>query len=274
MFGVYFNVSKLTTDNHKRVFNVVPLFLKDISDIIPVQLVSKARLICIHSFYVRILCQTRISASELDNVIDMIHFVQRQGAEEYRGTTGLKHDKEWITINSHLMRHIKWYVKQFGIPRNFWVFAFESMLGEVKRFNARHKNHQSEGSSMFQYQLDRVLFNVLLYATEPESYNAESYVELFMRNFCAKKKNQVVSVAHSYDSESDYYVVKRVDRDGLPSILVNEIDVEFDGLIKVEWSDLVTTGPERYYSIESIDCCYDTLLVSGRHYLLNKSINN
>lgn len=186
---------------------MLPLFLKEIYDSIPLQLVSKAKLICVHSYYVRILTQTRISASDVDEALEKILQVQREGAEEYRGTTGLKHDKEWVTINTHLMRHIKFYIQMFGIPRNYWVFAFESMLEEAKKFNARHKNYQSEGSSMFHFQIDRVVFNVLLYENEPSSYNAEQYVELFLRIFAVKKKNQAVSVAHLYDSECDYFVV-------------------------------------------------------------------
>jgi hypothetical protein len=77
---------------------------------------------------------------------------------------------------------------------------------------------------MFQYQLDRMRFNVLLYATDPSCYNADSYVELFMRNFSAKKRNQIVSVVHCYDSESDYFVVNKVNHDGLQTILVKEAD--------------------------------------------------
>jgi hypothetical protein len=252
---------------------LIPLFLKDIYESIPEKIVSKAKLISVHSQYVRILTQTRITSSELEDAMELIFQVQRLGAEEYRGTTGLKHDKEWVTINTHLMRHIDFYIKMHGIPRNFWVFAFESMLGEVKKYNARHKNHQSEGSSMFQYQLDRVTFNVLLYADDPSTYHAESYVELFMRNFQKNAKNQIISVSHSYDSECDYFVVKRVSVD-LQTIMAAEIDVEFDGVIMFEWTDLLEKGPERCFDIESIASCFDTLLVTRRHYLLNRSINN
>jgi hypothetical protein len=42
-----------------------------------------------------------------------------------------------------------------------------------------------------------------------------------------------ISVDHTYDSESDYFEVKRVSND-LLSIMAAEIDVEFDGVIMVE----------------------------------------
>jgi hypothetical protein len=80
-------------------------------------------------------------------------------------------------------------------------------------------------------------------------------------------------VVHSYDTESDYFVVKKISND-LQTIIAAEVDVEFDGVIMVEWTDFLETGAERCFDIESITCCFDTLLVSTRHYLLNKSINN
>jgi hypothetical protein len=239
----------------------------------PEELRSKADLICIHSHYVSLLVQTRISATELELIMELMHKVQRLGADEYRGSTGSKHDRHWVTINTHLMRHMKWYIQQFGIPRNYWVFAFESMLGEIKKYNARHKIHQSEGASMFEYQFSRVTMNILLYAVEPESYNEESKGEIFKRCFGENKRNQIITIIHDYDNQSDYFLVKAV-KDNIQSFLAVEVEVGFDGFIKVEWTDLVPKGLERRIEIKKVDCCFDTLEVSGRYYLLNKKINN
>jgi hypothetical protein len=64
---------------------------------------------------------------------------------EYPLAANSTHDKHFIGPNSHLMTHTDFYVDEFGVMRNTWVFAFESRLGEAKRYNSDHKNYQSEG---------------------------------------------------------------------------------------------------------------------------------
>ncbi len=48
-------------------------------------------------------------------------------------------------MNSHLMSHNRYFCELFGVPRNTWVFAFESALKEVKVYQEYHGNGVSEG---------------------------------------------------------------------------------------------------------------------------------
>jgi hypothetical protein len=56
------------------------------------------------------------------------------------------------------------------ISRTTAVFAFESALATHKRWNARHKNGKSEGSSMFRHFWVDNMVNLLIAVNEPSEF--------------------------------------------------------------------------------------------------------
>lgn len=89
-------------------------------------------ILCKHVEYSLILSQHEITAADLDRVDDLIFQVRHDGIERYDGANGdgtqdrTEPPKTWITINSHYMTHAKEFIQSFGVPRNTWVFVFES----------------------------------------------------------------------------------------------------------------------------------------------------
>jgi hypothetical protein len=62
-----------------------------------------------------------------------------------------EYSKTWITANSHYMSHVDDFTYKFGVPRNTWVFVFESCNEFLKRYLDAHRNGKSEGASMLTF---------------------------------------------------------------------------------------------------------------------------
>jgi hypothetical protein len=231
---------------------------------------SKIELIYKHVAYSKIFTQTRITTAELQIAENLLFSVQRLGLDDYGLARNSVHDKSWITINSHIMRHIKHYIQLFGIPRNTWVYAYESFLGDAKAYNADHKNYSSEGSAMMQYQLDMVQVTTLLTLENPE-FNSYERKEVFANSISSQQHIKIVSI-DNYGLWMHYKVIS-VDIDH--SIQAQRIYVEFDSALLMEWTNLEPHGEEIAFLVESVDCSFDAIFVAEqKYYLSNKLVNN
>jgi hypothetical protein len=116
---------------------------------VPHQVSAEFKILCKHVRYASILCQHRITTEELREADSLVYEVNRCGTAFYPqnkdADPATAHKKSWITIKSHLMTHMKLYIQRFGVPRNTWVFAFESALCIFKRYQKNHRNGKSEG---------------------------------------------------------------------------------------------------------------------------------
>jgi hypothetical protein len=66
----------------------------------------------------------------------MMYEVKKRGAELYPDNQReIQFGKGFITINSHYLTHTPMYIRVYRAPRMYWVFVYESILGELKNIS-------------------------------------------------------------------------------------------------------------------------------------------
>lgn len=94
-----------------------------------------------------------------------------------------------LTINSHMATHhgilfcivfrlisscvLAFFIRQFGVPRNYHVFLYESMLGAHRRWIVGHRNGKNDGMAMLKNFWSSFLVDFLR-----ESRTLSCFVEL------------------------------------------------------------------------------------------------
>ena len=139
------------------------LFITDIMDYFALwheEMTPRLNLLKIHTDYLKLLVSHERTAEEIVHAEGLIWHVQKVGLLFYSRKSTKKYDKERITINSHLMRHIHWNTERIRVPRNTWTFTFESSLGVLKNCNSIHKMRYYRELQCFFY-LDLAICTVL-----------------------------------------------------------------------------------------------------------------
>lgn len=247
--------SKLNANDKMTLFKLLPLFLiyKQYNFNSRKLLLSK-NLMIKHCFIIRTLSQPNISVEELQKCQETIFEIQRRGLQLYSIKTNTTHDKDWITINSHYMQHTTMNTKRFGCPRITAVFAFESVLGIVKKWNLFHKNGISEGANMLNALWSKSITSLIV----PTQNESRDY------KFERLKPNTVISY-----SDDLFFKVEQYNQDCHSLVVYAIPDVVYD--IEVEMYYFRSTAEFASIIVLTGDIYVYESILQVTNYIFNKT---
>jgi hypothetical protein len=137
---------KLTAFDKMQVMKFIDPILDQLTLPDDANVKERAALLKLHCRYVRKLVQPTLTDDELDEIMDCMLEVRKRGSVLYHDNAPeQKYFKGFLTINSHYLTHTKLQTELYGVPRNQWVFIYESVLGRFKKYLEGHRNGKSEG---------------------------------------------------------------------------------------------------------------------------------
>jgi hypothetical protein len=136
---------KLTAHDKMKIFRYIDPILDLLK--LPDQFKEGVELLKKHSCYFRQMCLFELTNDQLEEMMDTMLDVRRRGFNMYPDNRDeVRYFKGYLTINSHYLLHTPLFTELYGVPRHYWVFAYESLLGNLKQYLERHRNGKSEGN--------------------------------------------------------------------------------------------------------------------------------
>ncbi len=96
-----------------------------------------------HMSYLRLLCRHELPASELNAIKQLI-------LDSKRSEHAVYGDKV-IGPNFHFTLHCTQFIEEVGVPREYWTFVQESLIGRVKKTMQQRTNGKNVASSVFAF---------------------------------------------------------------------------------------------------------------------------
>jgi hypothetical protein len=98
---------------------------------------TKRHFMCwkLHAEYTELLFRFRLSVVDIQRLQTLIWNVKVLCVSLY--------GPEFVTINSHYLTHMTWFIEGFGVPRNATTFGFESLVGLFVSAHMKNTNNHS-----------------------------------------------------------------------------------------------------------------------------------